>query len=40
MGRNADAIAEGVSIADAAARLAVRNRILVDTIARNEPFDP
>ena len=40
MGRNADAIAEGVAIADAAARLAVRNRILVDTIARNEPFDP
>ncbi|MDZ8276754.1 asparagine synthase [Microbacterium aquimaris] len=40
MGRNADAIAEGVSIAAAAARLTVRNRILVDTIARNEPFDP
>lgn len=40
MGRTADAIAEGVSIASAAARLAVRNHILVETIAHDEPFDP
>lgn len=39
MSRAAEAIAEGVSIADAAARLAVRNHILVETIARDEPFD-
>lgn len=39
MGRTAEAIAEGVSIAAAAARLAVRNRILVDTIAGGRPFD-
>ncbi|GAA2010822.1 asparagine synthase [Microbacterium ulmi] len=39
MGRTADAIAEGMSIAAAAARLAVRNRILVETIANDEPFD-
>lgn len=39
MGRNADAIAEGVSIADAAARLTVRNHILVETIAHDENFD-
>lgn len=39
MGRTADAIAEGVSIASAAARLAVRNHILVETIAHDEPFD-
>ena len=39
MGRNAEAIAEGLSIASAAARLTVRNRILVDTIANDEPFD-
>ncbi|MCP2636135.1 asparagine synthase [Microbacterium sp. HD4P20] len=39
MGKTADAIAEGVSIASAAARLALRNRILVDTIAKDEPFD-
>jgi hypothetical protein len=39
MGKNADAIAEGVSIASAAARLVVRNRILVDTIANDEPFE-
>ncbi|MDE0546238.1 asparagine synthase [Microbacterium sp. C7(2022)] len=39
MGKTADAIAEGVSIAYAAARLTVRNRILVATIARNEAFD-
>lgn len=38
MGKTADAIAEGVSIASAAARLAVRNHILVETIARDEPF--
>ena len=40
MSRNADAIEEGLSIASAAARLTVRNRILVDTIANDEPFDP
>jgi hypothetical protein len=40
VGRTADAIAEGVSIASAAARLAVRNHILVETIAHDEPFDP
>lgn len=39
MGRNAEAIAEGLSIASAAARLTVRNRILVDTITNDEPFD-
>ncbi|BDV31746.1 asparagine synthase [Microbacterium terricola] len=39
MGRTSDAIAEGVSIASAAARLAVRNHILVETIARDAPFD-
>jgi hypothetical protein len=40
MGRSADAVAEGVSIAAAAARLSVRNRILVDTIAGGGAFDP
>ena len=40
MGRSADAISEGVSIASAAARLSVRNRILVDTIAGGGTFDP
>jgi hypothetical protein len=39
MGRTAEAIAEGVSIASAAARLAIRNRILVETIAHDEPFE-
>lgn len=39
MGKTADAIAEGVSIASAAARLAVRNRILVETIAHDAHFD-
>lgn len=39
MARTAEAIAEGVSIASAAARLTIRNRILVDTIANDEPFD-
>lgn len=39
MGKHADAVAEGVSIASSAARLAVRNRILVETIAHGEPFD-
>ncbi|MDQ1124470.1 asparagine synthase [Microbacterium trichothecenolyticum] len=39
MGRTKDAIAEGLSIATAAARLAVRNRILVETIARGGLFD-
>lgn len=39
MGKTADAIAEGVAIATAAARLAVKNRIIVDTIARGGAFD-
>jgi len=39
MGRTADAIAEGLQIAAAAARLAVKNRILVGTIAEDEEFD-
>ena len=39
MGKTADAIAEGVSIASAAARLSIRNRILVDTIANDEHFE-
>ncbi|MGN8552345.1 UNVERIFIED_CONTAM: asparagine synthase [Microbacterium sp. SLM126] len=39
MGKTAEAIAEGVSIASAAARLAVRNHILVETIAHDAPFD-
>lgn len=39
MGKTAEAIAEGVSIASAAARLTVRNHILVETIAHDEPFD-
>jgi hypothetical protein len=39
MGKTSDAVAEGVSIASAAARLAVRNHILVETIANDEPFD-
>ena len=40
MGWTANAIAEGVSIAASAARMAVRNRILVETIARGNDFDP
>ncbi|WP_136587508.1 asparagine synthase [Microbacterium hydrothermale] len=39
MGRTKEAIAEGLSIATAAARLTVRNRILVETIARGGQFD-
>ncbi|MGA7148966.1 MAG: asparagine synthase [Microbacterium sp.] len=39
MGKTAEAISEGVSIASAAARMAVRNHILVETIAHDEPFD-
>ena len=39
MGKTSDAVAEGVSIASAAARLAVRNHILVETIAHDESFD-
>ena len=38
MGRTADAIEEGLSIASAAARLTVRNHILVETIANDEPL--
>lgn len=40
MGRLADAIDEGVAISYAAARLAVKNHILVETIARGESFEP
>ncbi|MFF7291478.1 asparagine synthase [Microbacterium sp. NPDC008134] len=39
MGRTADAIAEGVAIATAAARLAIKNHILVGTIAEDGIFD-
>ena len=39
MGRTADAIAEGVAIATSAARLAVKNHILVGTIAEGGTFD-
>ncbi|MFB8387152.1 asparagine synthase [Microbacterium sp. NPDC055910] len=39
MSKTTDAIAEGVSIAFAAARLVVRNHILVETIAHGAPFD-
>lgn len=39
MGRTADAVAEGVAIATAAARLAVKNHILVGTIAEGGVFD-
>lgn len=39
MGRTSDAVAEGVSIASAAARLTVRNHILVETIAGGATFD-
>ncbi|GAA3658836.1 asparagine synthase [Microbacterium marinilacus] len=39
MGRNADAIDEGVAIALAAARLSVKNTILVSTISLGESFD-
>jgi hypothetical protein len=39
MGKTSDAVAEGVSIASAAARLTVRNHILVSTIAHDEVFD-
>lgn len=38
MGKTADAIAEGVIIAIAAARLAIRNRILVDAIRHDATF--
>ncbi|WP_105567785.1 asparagine synthase [Microbacterium halophytorum] len=40
MGRNADAISEGEQIAVSAARLEIKNRILVTTIAAGENFDP
>ncbi len=39
MGRRADAVAEGLQIAGAAARLAVKNEILVATIGRGADFD-
>lgn len=38
MGRNADAIAEGEAIAMSAARLEIKNRILVTTIAAGAAF--
>ncbi|HWI30610.1 MAG TPA: asparagine synthase [Microbacterium sp.] len=40
MGRNADAVAEGIAIAQSAARLSVKNSILVGTISLGEPFEP
>lgn len=40
MGKNADAIAEGLAITEASCRLAVKNHILVETIAHDEDFDP
>lgn len=40
MGRNTDAVAEGLQIAWAAARLAVKNIILVETIAQEKEFIP
>ncbi|WP_345751365.1 asparagine synthase [Microbacterium rhizophilus] len=40
MGRNAEATEEGVAIALAAARLSVKNAILVGTISLGESFDP
>ncbi|WP_221586235.1 asparagine synthase [Microbacterium sp. G2-8] len=40
MRRNAEAIEEGVAIALAAARLEVKNRILVETIADGDDFAP
>ncbi|WP_231880351.1 asparagine synthase [Microbacterium sp. H83] len=39
VGRTADAVAEGVAIATAAARLAVKNHILIGTIAEGGIFD-
>ncbi len=39
MGRRSDAVAEGLQIAGAAARLTVKNEILVDTIAHGADFD-
>ncbi|GAA3215837.1 asparagine synthase [Microbacterium terregens] len=39
MGKTSDAVFEGVSIASAAARLAVRNHILVETIAHDAQFE-
>lgn len=39
MGRTADAVAEGVAIATSAARLTVKNQILVGTIARGGTFE-
>jgi len=39
VGRTADAIAEGVAIATAAARLVVKNHILIGTIAEGGVFD-
>ena len=40
MSRTAEAIEEGLSIASAAARLSVRNHILVDAISNGATYDP
>jgi hypothetical protein len=40
MGRASEAVAEGVAIASAAARLTVRNQIIVQTIAAGGTYDP
>ena len=40
MGRTSDTIAEGVAIATSAARLTVKNHLLVGTIAYGGTFDP
>lgn len=40
VGKSAAAVAEGVSIALAAARLTIKNHILVDTISEGDAFDP
>lgn len=40
MGKSSDTVAEGVYIALAAARLTVRNHILVETIANDGQFEP
>lgn len=40
MNRQSEAVAEGVAIASAAARLSVRNQIIVQTIAAGGTYDP
>lgn len=39
MGKTADAIEDGIAIAAAAARMSVKNHILVSAIREDEPFD-